>query len=439
MDGSLTLELLAILVLILANGFFALAEFSVIASRKSRLRQKAEERKSGAQQAAKLRENPERFLATIQVGITLVAAMVGVFSGATMVNKLAEAIKLIPIHAIQNTATGISMVLVVVLITVLSVVLGELVPKYLALSFPERYARYVARPISFFVTVTSIFSRLLSGTALSIVRMLGVRRDSQRGAVTEEEINQLVIEGREEGVFDDTQREFIRSVFEFADSTVRRAMTPRTDVIGIDIDGKPIDIVKLMVEQGYSRYPVFKGNIDTVVGVIYAKDVLQKEMDARDIEVDEILREALYVPDSMPLSKLLREFQKGKNHMAIVLDDFGGTAGIITLEDILEELVGEIQDEYDTEAKPLVRHSDTVAFADSSVWPGEVNDLLNSNLPEDDVDTLAGLFMEAVGRLPEQHETVTIADVKLTVLAKDENRILRIKAEKIVPESTPRE
>jgi len=434
MGSHLTWELLAILALILANGFFALAEFSVIASRRSRLRQKAEERKRGATRALRLRERPERFLATIQVGITLVGAMVGVVSGATLVDKLAAVLHEVPVPAVAEAATGIAFAAVVIALTILSVVLGELVPKYLALSFPERYARWVAPPISVFIRLTSFASRTLSGLAGLIVRMMGVRQDAAHTTVTEEEIDQLILDGREKGVFDETETEFVHSVFEFADSTVRRAMTPRTDVVGIDIDAGPANIAALVSEHGYSRYPVFRGNLDTVVGFINAKDVVAQGVSPHAVDVDGMLRQPIFVPDSLPLAKVLREFQKGKTHLAIVLDEFGGTAGIITLEDVLEELVGDIHDEYDSEEAPLVKHSDTVAYADGSVWPGEVNELLQSHLPEDDVDTLAGLFMDAAGRLPDKDEVVSIEDVRLTVLAKDENRILRLKLEKQVEE-----
>jgi putative hemolysin len=431
MDSRLALELLAILALVLANGFFALAEFSIIASRRSKLHQKAIEGKRGAALAERLRAQPERFLATIQVGITLVAVGVGVFSGATIVDRLATLVALIPVEVIAGAATPAAMALVVLLVTALSVVVGELVPKYLALSFPERYARRIARPINWFIALTSVFSRMLAGLAGLLVRLLGVRRDSAREAVSEEEINQMLVEGRDKGVFDETERTFVRAVFDFADSTVRRAMTPRTDVIGMPIDIDPRKALQLIVEHGYSRYPIYESTIDRVVGVIYTKDILTRGVDPNRIDIEKLKRKPLFVPDSMPLARLLREFQKGRTHMAIVLDEFGGTAGIISLEDVLEELVGEIQDEYDFEVAPLVVHSESIAYANGSVWPGEVNELLGVNLPEDQADTLAGLFMETVGRMPQKHESIEIADTRLTVLAKDENRILRLKVEKV--------
>lgn len=431
MDNRLAWEIAAILVLILANGFFSLAEFSVIASRKSKLKAKLEEKKKGAEKALALRESHEQFLATIQVGITAVSVLVGVFSGATILVRLTEVLEKLPIQTLAESAAPIAMGLVVLSITILSVVVGELVPKYLALSFPERYARRVSGPVSLFIKFTGFFSKMLSGSAAFIVRRLGVKSGSGEHSVSEDEINQLLMEGRESGVFNETEREFVNAVFDFADSTVRRAMTPRIDVIGLPVTADPKRTIKVVQEHGYSRFPIYKEDIDHVVGVVYTKDVLTRGIDLNQINLGQLMRKPFFVPDSMPLPKLLREFQKGNSHMVIVLDEFGGTAGIITLEDVLEELVGEIQDEYDAEAAPLIQNSETVAYADSSVWPGEVNEMLNCHLPEEDVDTLTGLVMEEMGRMPRKRETVVIADARLTVLATDKSRILRFRIEKI--------
>lgn len=437
MDSNLIIELLAILVLVAANGFFALAEFSIISSRHSRLQQKKAEHKWGAGRAEKLQSNPDRFLASIQVGITLVAALLGVFSGATVVAQLELVLSQSALPWVAESATSIAMALVVLGITGLSVVLGELVPKYIALSFPERYARYVAGPASFFVNLTAPFSKLLSGLANLIVRLLGIKRADGGQAITEEEINQMLLDGRRRGVFDDTEQEFIRSVFDFSDSTVRRALTPRPDVIAFDRSTGSKQILDTILEHGYSRYPIYDESIDKVTGIIYVKDLIDRKMDLDSIDLSRLMREPLFVPDSMPLPRLLKEFQKGQNHLAIVLDEYGGTAGIITLEDILEELVGEIQDEYDAEAAPIVKLSDTALYADADVWPGDANEVIDSHLPEDSHDTLAGLIMEALGRLPNVHETVEIADVRLTILAKDQNRMLRLKLQKTEDKSDP--
>jgi putative hemolysin len=430
MDAPLWLQLLALFLLIVANGFFALSEFSIIASRRGRLRQKSVQRKRGAAAAERLHANPEKFLATIQVGITLVGTVAGVFGGATLVERLRSYLESSPYPFLVGSAHGVAVVVVAIGITVTTVVLGELVPKYVALSHPERFARYVSLPTTVFIKLTSVFSSILSATAAMIVRLLGVKKESGRPLIGEEEINQMIFEGKERGIIDATEEQLIRSVFEFADTSVRRAMTPRTAVVGIDINASPEKIVFLIIEEGYSRYPVYEGDLDNIVGILYTKDIIVQEMNPELIILKDMIRKPAFVPDSMPLSALLREFQRRKYHMAIVLDEFGGTAGIITLEDILEELVGEIQDEYDTEQMPLVKHSETVAYADGSVRPGDVNRLMESHLPEDTADTLAGLVIHHLGRLPERYEQIDIADMRIVILEHEANRLTRLKLEK---------
>ncbi|MEA1980526.1 MAG: hemolysin family protein [candidate division Zixibacteria bacterium] len=435
MDSQLILELSAILVLILANGFFALSEFSIIASRNSKLRQKIAKKKSGASTAWKLHNKPDKFLASIQVGITLVGTLAGVFGGATLVNKFEMLYLTIPIEFIASIAKPLSVVSVAIIITIAMVVLGELVPKFVALSNPEKFARYVAPSISFFIKLTSFFALFLSGISNLIIKLFGIKKSEDRAIITEDEINMMILDGREKGIFDETEEQLIKSVFDFADSSVRRAMTPRIDVIAIEINASPQSITDVLIETGFSRLPVYENTIDNIVGILYAKDIIIQKLNPELIIVQDICRKPTFVPDSMPLSKLLSEFQNKKNHMAIVLDEYGGTAGIITLEDVIEELVGEIRDEYDIEDDPLVKHSETVAFADSDVWPGLVNNILDCNLPEDDNDTLAGLFINTLGRLPKEKESIIIADIKMTVILMESNRLLRLKLEKIIEPS----
>ena len=433
MDATLPLELLAILLLILANGFFALSEFSIIASRTTKLKKLAADGRRGAATAEKIHRKPDRFLATIQVGITLVGTLAGVFGGATIVTQLEAALRNVSSKLIAGAATPVAVAIVAIAITVTSVVLGELVPKYLALSRPEFYARHVAGPTRVFIALTSIFSTALSRAARRIVGFFGVKQDTARAAVTEEEINLMIFEGKEKGIFDETEEELIKSVFDFADMTVRRALTPRTDVVAIEIDADPKEILELIIDNEYSRYPIYEKDLDHIIGVLYTKDIIIHKLDPHLIILKDLVRKPLFVPDSMPLSQLLRLFQRKKRHIAIVLDEFGGTAGIITLEDILEELVGEIQDEYDVEQPPLVKHSDTVAYAEGSVWPGDINELMDSNLPEDKAETVAGLFIDHLGRLPEEDETATIGDMIVSVLEREDNRLSRLKLEKVAP------
>ena len=431
MDTSLALELLAILVLVLANGFFALSEFSIIASRRSRLQQKIEQGKRGARWAMKLHERPDQFLATIQVGLTLMGTLAGVFGGVTLVEPLHRWLEGSSVDSVRTWARTLAVVIVTLAITGTSVVLGELVPKYLALSNPERFARLVAHPMRLFTQATSIFSRSLSYLANLVVRAAGVRTSRRTEPIGEDEINLMILEGKQKGVFDETEEKLIKSVFAFADSTARRAMTPRTDAIGIEISLPAEEIIDLVIKHGHSRYPVYDKTIDHVVGMLYAKDLLQSRFDPHQVVLEDLMRKAHFIPDSMPLSRVLWDFQRRRGRMAIVLDEFGGTAGIITLHDILEELVGEMQDEDETRAAELVKHSETVVFADGSVWPGAVNELIGGELPEEEFETLAGLCTDHLGRLPEKNESVEIANLRVTVLEKVDNRLVRLKLERL--------
>ncbi len=431
MDAKLILQLLAIFVLILANGFFSMSEFSIIASRKTKLQQLIEEKKRGARRAEKLRSKPDKFLATIQVGITMVGTIAGVFGGVTLVAPLTDLLNMIPVDYISAASGPLAVVIVAILITVITVVIGELVPKYIALSHPEKYARHVAPPINLFTKLTGFISYTLSGAANLIVKMLGVRSSKASQTITEDEINLMIFEGKEKGVFDDTEEQLIKSVFDFADSTVRRAMTPRMDVVAISSESSPQEIIKAVIENGHSKYPVFEKNVDNIVGVLYTRDLVHQRLNPKLIIMKDLIRKPVFVPETFPLSKLLRDFQRKKKEFAIVLDEYGGTAGIIALEDILEELVGEIRDEDDVSADPLVKHSETIAFADGAVWPGAINEMMDSHLPEDDADTIAGLIMEHLERLPEKDEEIIIEDMKISILELTHNRLSRLKLELI--------
>ena len=432
---SLWYELGAILILVLANGFFALSAFSVIASRQSRLKQKVAQGKKGAAAAERLRNSPDRFLATIQVGITLFGTVAGVFGGARIAIPLQQFLETVPIKLVANGAGPIAVVVVSIGITVTAVVLGELVPKYIALSNPERWARYVAGPITVFIRLTWFLAWLLTAMANLVLKIFGIRRDDKGSAVTEDEINLMIFEGKQSGVFDETEEQLIKNVFEFADSTVRRAMTPRMDVVGIPVNADPVEVIATVINNGYSKYPVYEGTIDNVVGMLYMSDLVMHKLNPNLIIVKDLVRKPVFVPDSMPLSTLLRDFQRKKNQFAVVLDEFGGTAGIVTLEDVLEQLLGEIHEEDERTETALVKHSKDVAYADGSVWPGAVNELMDARLPEDRAETLAGLVIDHLGHLPAKDDSVIIGNMRITVLTLADNRLQRLKLERVAPQT----
>ena len=430
--SSIYTEIAAILILILANGFFSLSEFSIIASRRSRLKRFAKEGRRGAVKAEKILARPENFLATVQIGITLVATIAGVFSGMTLVNSITPYIQKIPISFIAESAKSIAFLIVVLGIALMSIIIGELVPKYLAMARPEKIASAVSCPMMFFIKVGSLPVKILSGTARFITRLFGSRRIGERSSLTEDEINFMIAEGREKGVFDPEEEELVRSVFNFTDRLARQAMTPRTDITGIDITSTKDEIFNIIIESGFSRYPVYSETLDHIEGIIYTKDIIRAMHQTEFLTVNDIIRKSEFVPDSMELTTILKRFQQKRVHAAIVLDEFGGTAGMITLEDLLEEIVGEIQDEHDTVELEFVRKTKSVAFADGSLRVDELNEQFDTSLPEGGADTLGGLVFEGIGHLPEKGEEYITANVKFTILEVEGNRLRRLRIEKLL-------
>ncbi|MCP4704691.1 MAG: HlyC/CorC family transporter [candidate division Zixibacteria bacterium] len=430
-------EIIAILILIAANGFFSLSEFSIIASRKSKLKQMAEEGNHAASRAAKIQAQPESFLATVQVGITFVGVLAGVFSGMTIVGLLKPYIVDIPIPIISNSAQTLSFIIVVITIASLTIVLGELVPKYLALSGPEKIASAVSAPMIVFSKAGFFFVKFLNGIARLLLRLFGLKKIPERSSITEDEINYIIADGKEKGIFDATEQELIHSVFDFADTTVRQSMTPRIEIIGIDANEKADKILEEIAQNDFSRYPVYSEDLDKIEGIIYTKDIIRVLQGSRSLIMNDIVRKAHFVPDSMKLSKLLTIFQQKKIQMVLVLDEFGGTAGLITLEDVLEEIVGEIQDEFDTDQREFVKENDSVAFASASFRVDELNDDFDTELPEDGPDTLGGLVFEHLQHPAVQGETMVIEGLKFEILEVDGNRIKRLRIEKELSDNQP--
>ncbi len=428
--GSVLTEVLIILALILANGFFVLSEFALISSRKSRLSHLAKGGNKSAGRAVELIDKTDKALAAMQVGITFVATLAAVYGGATIVEimtpRLAESI----IPFVARNAHSIAVGAVVFSITFLTVVLGELAPKYVALAHAERITLAVVRPLAWMVKIFGSFTPLLSGSAKAIMWICGVRTNDRQGVVTEMDINLLMSEGREKGVFNRDEEELVRSALDFADTTAREAMTPRASIAAYSVDIATDVALKSMIAEGYSRYPIFQGAIDRVVGIVFLKDMFLKSEEGQSFTVQQVMRKPLFVPDSMELSILLRKMQSKRQHMAICLDEFGGTAGLITLEDILEELVGEIKDENDVEMADFVRESDTVAYVSGTLRPDELNEVFGTHVSEDESGTIAGLILQELDRVPSQNECVTIDGVAFTVLDVQGSRIRRLKVER---------
>lgn len=420
------IEILIILALILANGFFSSSEIALISARRSRIRQLSQRGHKKAQLVDRLQNKPDVFLATIQVGITLVGTLASVVGGAKVVDHLKLWIEKIPSQPVQNSSESIAIGIVVIIITYLLLVLGELVPKYLALAFPEKVAFRTVGPVHALSNLAFFLVRLLSNSSRFLVSLFvkGVPKES--GFVTDEELKFIVHEGKTKGVFDHTEEQLIRRALEFTDTTVRNAMTPRTEIIALDMEAGHERAVRAMTEEGYSRIPVYKENLDNIVGVIYAKDIINLLENRELIILEDILRKPYFVPDSMKIWELLKIFQKKQVHMAIVLDEFGGTAGLITLEDILEEIVGEIRDEYDREEEEIYLLSENLAIVNASLFIGEFNQKFKTDLPEE-YNTVGGYLAGTLGRIPVLDEKITIDKLTFVIFDKVGPRLKKIK------------
>ncbi|HEX9916913.1 MAG TPA: hemolysin family protein [candidate division Zixibacteria bacterium] len=425
------IEIILILVLIVANGFFVSAEIALISLRRSKVRQLIDQGRKNAKLIKKLQDEPYRFLATIQIGITLIGTLAAVVGGAELVDLIRPLIQKIPLSITQKGSEPVAIGVVVILIAYFSLVLGELVPKYFALSYSEKIATKVAKPIYLLSRLSFLIVKLLSASSRLVTHLLIGKTLIERSFIGEEEIKYIISEGKEKGVFEPTEEELIHRVFEFTDTYVRTAMTPRNEIAALDIDTPQEKVIQTILEKGYSRIPVYKNNLDNVVGIIYVKDVINILQNNQLIILNDIIREPYFVPDSRKITQLLKEFQAKKIHIAIVQDKFGGTAGLITLEDILEEIVGEIRDEYDQEAELIQMLSDGSAIISVRTSLEDFNKKFETKLPQDKFGSVGDYLTHHLGRIPALDEEIEIGNLKFIIFEKSTHRLSKIRVTKL--------
>ena len=437
--SSIAIQLGIIIVLMLANGFFSASEIAVVSSRRGRLQQRAEAGSHGARTALELAEEPNRFLATVQVGITLIGVFAAAFGGDVLAGPLAQAIR--P-YVGAGYAEPVALTLVVLFITYVSLILGELVPKRLALQNAEAFAIRAApvmRVISRFATPVVWFLTL---STQGVMRLIG-RSHVAEEPVTEEDVLSLVREGAAEGSLEVGERELIERVFNFTDVTARAIMTPRTEIFAVPIDMPLDDIVARVAESGYSRIPVYRGSLDAVEGILYTKDILRATQLARETgeapQLPDLLRPAVFVLEHQRIASVLQKFKQERTHLALVLDEYGQTDGLLTLEDVLEELTGDIADEYDEADTMAVRRQDgswlvdgLLAYADAEKRIGLPSRSELAHLPS--FDTVAGLVLALLEHIPATGETTQIGDWQIEVVDMDGVRIDKLL---IQPQSQP--
>lgn len=429
MLGEIGLELVIIVLLTLANGFFAGSEIAIVSARRSRLEARAEEGSISAKQALKLADSPDRFLATVQVGITMIGTFSAAFGGARIGDVLAQWLSTIPLLAPYAETLGLF--IVVIGVSYLSLILGELVPKRLALKNAEGLAVIAAPIMTLLSKVARPLVGLLTLSVNGVMRLLG-QSGSDESTVTEEDIVYMVKEGTESGSVRHEEAQFIRQVFDFSDRPVVSVMTPRTELVTVDVTDSVPDIIETFVQSGYSRLPVYEDTVDHIIGIIYAKDLMRVALKPeKPVDIRALVRPISFIPESMHTPDVLAIFRKSGTHMVVVLDEYGQTAGVATFEDLLEELVGEIRDEYDqSESQKFVQRADGSWLVDGLEAFDKVEQRLNLELPEDidrsDFTTLAGLIMVVLGRIPETGDVVDVGSHRYEVIDMDGRRVDKV-------------
>lgn len=433
--GSIIIKIVTLFALIFVNAFFSMSEMAIVTLNDNKIDKLAEQGNKKAKQIKKLTENTSSFLSTIQIGVTLAGFLTSATAAQSFAEMLASAIgktavvNVIPIGIIS----GFSTVVITLIMSYFSLVLGELVPKKIAMNKPEKMA-FMAAPILVFVAkITKPIVKFLALSTNGVLRLIGIDPHADEEVVTEEEIRMMVDVGGEKGVIEDTQIEMINNIFEFDDIDVADIMTHRTDMVCVDEEEPLAEAVKLSIENGFSRIPVFKEDPDNIIGIVYIKDFLKYVGTnlPKTKTVKDMMRPAYYVPETKRCGELFTEMTEKRVQMAVVVDEYGGTAGIVTLEDLLESIVGNIQDEYDQEDEEISIINDTTFEVEGITDIEEVEEHTGKKFPEGDYDTIGGYIISVLGFLPEdgQMNEVQFENVKFTVLNVEERRIGKVKVE----------
>jgi putative hemolysin len=423
--NSIAIEILFILLLIIANGLFAMSEIAIVSARKLRLQQRAEEGDTGARTALDLASAPSHFLSAVQIGITLIGILAGAFSGATLAERLAT--ELNSIQFIAPYSEGIAIATVAAVITYLSLVIGELTPKRLALNNPEQIASTVAPLMRGLARVTSPLVHLLNLSTDALLRILGARKSSEP-LVTEDEVRLMIEQGTQVGVFELTEQEMVERVFRLDDRKVNALMTPRPEIIWLDLtDSHEVNLQKITT-SGHSRFPVAQDNLDNVLGMVLAKDLLAQSLKGQPIDLKTILQPALFVPVGMSALELLERFKESRSHTALVIDEYGGIQGLVTINNIMESIVGDIPLTDKQAASEVTQRPDGSWLIDGKLPIDEFKELVEiEKLPDEErYQTLGGLVMASLGRIPVAGDSVEVSGLRLEVVDMDERRVDKV-------------
>lgn len=421
-------DILLTLFLVFLNGFFVAAEFAIVKVRASQIEIQANSGNYLAAQAQRITSKLDRYLSATQLGITFASLGLG-WIGETVVSKLVLDIFEWSGNPVSpDKAHAIAFPIAFFFITVLHIVFGELAPKSIAIIYPLRTTMSVAVPLRVFTVIFQPFIFFLNGFANLLVRAIGIDPKKTQDIHTEEELRLLLTESEEGGAIKPSEHELIQNVFEFDDRVVRQILIPRNKVAALDVELSKDEIIHRVLEEGYSRMPVYQDSLDNVVGIVYTKDLLKVVYEKNFRGINDILRPVYFVPLNKRINDLLREFQTQHIQIAVVTNEFGGTAGIVTMEDIIEELVGEIQDEYDDEKPPVEKKSELEFVVSAMASIGDVNDLLPIALPESpNYDTVSGLLNYIYGRIPAMNEKKNFGGYEFTILRRFKHSVDSVK------------
>lgn len=429
---KLITQIIILFILILCNAYFAATEIAFISLNDAKIEKQAKEGNKKAKQIEKMLKNPSKFLATIQIGITLAGFLSSAFASDTFADILAPALHgLFPMVSVE-IFKGISIILITIILSFFTLVLGELVPKRLAMKYYEKIAYATIGIIKGISIVTAPFVKILTVVTNLISKLFGISENEEE-IVTEEEIKMMIDEGEEKGTIEEDEKEMIHNIFEFNDITVSEVMTHRTDIYAVEINSNIKDIIDKVDDYKYSRIPVYEETIDDIKGILFVKDLLKNIYESKSIEIKSIMKEAYFVSENKPINELFKDLQKNKKQMAIVIDEYGGTAGLATMEDLLEEIVGNIFDEYDEVENEFTKIDDNTYLISGSVSINDLKKILKVEIPEGDYETLSGYLLEELGRIPKDNEKPTIEtnNINYKIEEYEDKRILWVKACKI--------
>ena len=404
---TILLEVLVIGLMIILNGFFACSEFAIVSVRKSRIARLVADGDERAKIIEDLQKDPHRLLALVQIGVTVTGATASTIGGIIAVDQMRPWLQRLDIDILRHTAEPVAVTGMVVIISYLLLILGELVPKTIGLQYADIIALRVAKPINFLSRIGTIVVGVLTISSKAVLKLMRISGDRE-GFITREEVQHIIAEGQESGVFSETENEYIRNVFEFTHTCVREVMVPRTRIVGLDLAASRDVVVGMMLENMYSRYPVYRGTIEDVCGVVHSKDLLGRLVAGESFDLLAIIRPPRFVPEGKKVNDLLKEMQRNRNQMALVVDEYGGLSGLVTTEDLIEELVGEIRDEHDSGEMSLIQHFPDGAMVVNGLLPVfDLAETMAIRLEEDSpYDTVAGLILHELGHLPLRGEII---------------------------------